>query len=96
MTDKCFRVVIWFDDKYGLIEYEAEQKKIKVIFNDQEKRTEIENYLSRNHQIRIDGQNIRDFTEKLIRPADSLDSFKRALTRLWENTGVLVCWSNPV
>ncbi|MDR1703037.1 MAG: hypothetical protein LBR56_09680 [Sporomusaceae bacterium] len=93
---KSFKVVIWFNDKYGFIEYEPEQKTVTVVLDDTAKKSEVENYLGRDHEIQLEGKTLLDFSPQLISPQASLYNFKTSLTRLWEATGVLVCWSNPV
>ena len=37
-----------------------------------------------------------DFTEETVDPLADVESFKLALTRLWNNTQVTVDWSRPV
>jgi hypothetical protein len=91
--NNSFKVIIWFDDKYGFIEYE--EKNITVVLDDAEKKHEIEKYLDCDREIRVDGQHLLDFSPQTVCPKDSLANFKIALTRLWQETGVLICWSNP-
>jgi hypothetical protein len=38
---------------------------------------------------------LQTFHAKTVVPTDSLDSFKLALTRLWQHTGIYVDWSRP-
>lgn len=94
--NKSFKVAIQFENKCGFIEYDAGEKNIKVTFDNQDKRQEIEKYLSCEHTIRIAGQKLMDFSEKTILPSENVDNLKTALTRMWQETGVLVDWSRPV
>ena len=41
-------------------------------------------------------ENLRDFSKEMIDPTADVESFKTALTRLWEATDVHVDWSRPV
>lgn len=96
MSDRMFKVVIHFAAEYGRVEYDKEEKSIRVVLNDTNKKEAVEKYLSEPHVIQnADGQDIHTFHPKSLKPAESLESFKLAMTRLWHNTGVYVDWSRP-
>lgn len=91
-----FRVAVHYDNDNGYIEYDSVNNKMKVALVDEAKRHEAEEFLSRPHVIGVPQNTIRDFKDETIEPLKDVRSFKLALTRLWENTGVHVDWSRPV
>lgn len=91
-----FKVAVQYNDECGYVEYEQATKTIKVVFENAATRAIIENYLAAEHHIRVPGEGLLDFKEVTINPAESVDSMKTALTRIWEKTGVHVDWSRPV
>ncbi len=96
MNENIHKFVIHFAAEYGQVEYDAQNKSFRVLLDDQEKRQAVENYLSQAHQIhQADGDDLQTFHTKTVVPVDSLDSFKMALTRLWQHTGIYVDWSRP-
>ena len=96
MNENIHKFVIHFAAEYGQIEYDAMHKSFRVLLDDQAKRHSVENYLSQSHQIhQADGDDLQTFHTKLVQPVESLESFKLALTRLWQHTGIYVDWSRP-
>ena len=93
--DNIYLVTIHIDNDYGCVEYDQEQKKITVVLPNEAKRQEVMNYLAQEHTIRVPHECLVDFTTEVIKPNNSLADFKLALTRLWDQTGVLVDWSYP-
>lgn len=91
-----YKVAVQHNNKCGYIEYDQANKTIKVVFDEPATRQIIENYLASEHVVRIPGEGLLDFKEVTIRPSESVESFKTALTRIWEKTGVHVDWSRPV
>lgn len=91
-----FKVAVQYNNEVGYVEYEQASKTIKVVFDNAATRQIIENYLAAEHTIRVPGEGLLDFKEATIRPAESAESMKTALTRIWEETGVHVDWSRPV
>lgn len=91
-----FKVAVQYNDECGYVEYEQTSKTINVVFDNAATRQIIENYLAAEHTIRVPGEGLLDFTEATIRPSDSVDNMKTALTRMWIKTGVHVDWSRPV
>ncbi len=92
-----FKVCIHYGNYYGTIAYDPATKICTVVLANAEKKQEIENYLSTPKTIQVArGETIRDFVEQTGIPTDNLDFFKNNLTRLWNNTCVLVDWSHPI
>ena len=91
-----FKVAVQYNDECGYVEYEQASKTIKVVFDNEATRQIIETYLSAEHVIRVPGEGLLDFKEVIIKPVESVDNMKTALTRIWEQTGVHVDWSRPV
>lgn len=97
MNEERFKVVIHtYTGTFGWVAYDGSQHKITVSLDDKDKKEAVENYLSSRHVIRTAQGDLRAFKEVDILPADSLENFKLALTRMWEATGVCVAWSRPV
>ena len=96
MNENIHKFVIHFAAEYGQVEYDAMHKSFRVLLDDQAKRQLVEDYLSQSHQIhQADGDDLQTFHTTLVHPVESLESFKLALTRLWQHTGIYVDWSRP-
>jgi len=96
MSESVYKVVIHFAAEYGQLEYDLEEKKVSVELSDSAHRQAVEQYLAGSHVIEdADGNDLRTFHAKTIKPAESLDNLKLALTRMWYHTGVYVDWSRP-
>jgi hypothetical protein len=96
MSEQIFKVVVHVAAEYGQVEYNISTKAIRVILGVAEKKAAVEKYLSESHVIQnADGTDLRTFHAKTLFPAESLESFKLAMTRLWHHTGVYVDWSRP-
>jgi len=95
MADK-FSVAIQYHGENGYIEYDAEAKSAQVVLADAAGKAAAEKYLSESHEIRVPHETLRDFTVQTVEPLADVESFKLALTRLWNNTEVHVDWSRPV
>ncbi|WP_371364718.1 hypothetical protein SRRS_53190 [Sporomusa rhizae] len=91
-----YKVAVQYNNECGYVEYDREAKKIIVKFDNATVRQIIETYLAAEHVIRVAGEGLLDFKDVTIRPAESVDNLKTALTRIWEKTGVHVDWSRPV
>jgi len=91
-----FKVAIQRKNQCGYIEYDQNSKTVKVVFDDAATRQMIETYLASEHAIRVAGEGLLDFKEVTIRPADSVEQLKTALTRIWGKIGVHVDWSRPI
>lgn len=94
--EENFKVAVQYNNQCGYVEYDRASKTIKVVFDDAAVRQIIETYLASEHVIRVAGEGLLDFKDVTIRPAESVDSLKTALTRIWGKTGVHVDWSRPV
>ena len=96
MSQSIHKFVVHFAAEYGQVEYDANKKSFRVLLSDEPKRQAVEKYLSQSHVIQqADGNDLQTFHAKTVVPTDSLDSFKLALTRLWQHTGIYVDWSRP-
>ena len=95
MTNNC-SVAVSYGDDLGYIEYDETKKVINVTLANEEGKKKAETFLNEIHKIAIPHETLLDFTEENINPAADVESFKLALTRLWEATGVHVDWSRPV
>ena len=91
-----FSVAISYKNTLGWIDYDASARKAEVHLGDDEGKKLVEDYLGTIHEIRVPHKTLMDFTNETIDPAADEESFKTALTRLWENTQVHVDWSRPV
>ena len=60
------------------------------------RRGAVERYLAEKHEIGVPHESLHDFSKEMIDPTADVESFKTALTRLWEATDVHVDWSRPV
>ena len=87
-----YSVAIQYKKELGYIEYDAEKKAASVVLDDAEGRGAVERYLAEKHEIGVP----HDFSKEMIDPTADVESFKTALTRLWEATDVHVDWSRPV
>ncbi len=96
MNQDVHKFVIHFAAEYGQVEYDAQNKTFRVLLSDEQKRQAVEKYLSQSHVIQhADGKDLQTFHAKPVMPVESLESFKLALTRLWQHTGIYVDWSRP-
>ncbi|HWR43535.1 hypothetical protein [Sporomusa sp.] len=91
-----FKVAVQHNNQCGYIEYDEASKTVKVVFDNAATRQIIETYLASEHVIRVAGEGLLDFKDVTVRPAESAEHLKTALTRIWEKTGVHVDWSRPV
>jgi hypothetical protein len=91
-----FRVAIHYLNAYGYIEYDPDTKKLSVILPDEGKRQEVETYLTTQRVLQVAHETLLDFRELKTVPTESLENLKLCLTRMWEQTGVLVDWSYSV
>ena len=91
-----FCVAIHFEDDYGFIKYHVETKQVMIVLNNEVKKQEILEFLNSELSVNLPNDTLMDFSAKVVEPLASLADLKIALTRLWDNTGVLVDWSRPV
>lgn len=93
---EVFRVAIHYDKENGYIEYDQSTKLAKVFLDHSVKKPEVESFLSTTRTIRAAQTGLCDFKEWQAVPIEDLATFKLALGKLWEQTGVHVDWSRPV
>lgn len=93
--DKNFKVIVEYQDQDGYVEYDGASKKVTVFLEDESARCAVEEYLTKQQAINVP-QSLINFEEVIIDPCENVENFKRALTRMWGHTGVLVQWSKPV
>ena len=91
-----YKIGIQYNNEYGIIEYDADEKSANVVLPDEEKKEEVISFLSRTHLIRFLEKAPLDFQETVIDPLENVEQLKIALTRLWQKTKVYVDWSRPV
>lgn len=91
-----FSVAISYNNALGWIDYDADACKAEVHLGDAKGKELTDAYLSTTHPINIPHETLMDFTLETIDPLADEESFKLALTRLWEETQVHVDWSRPV
>lgn len=90
-----YRVAVHYDNDNGFVEYNLDTKTIKVDLANDAKRQEAEEYLAKEHIIAVAQADIRDFKDQKVIASQDVESFKLALTRMWEATDVHVDWSRP-
>lgn len=94
--ENTYCVAIHFNEDIGYVEYNEVERKANVVLGDELKKTAVEEFLAKVHEIRVPQETVRDFADKKVDALADLESFKLALTRLWGQTGVYVDWSRPV
>ena len=90
-----FSVAISYGKDLGYIEYDAENKRAAVNLAGEGKAL-AEDFLGKVHTIKVPHTTLMDFTDETVDPLADEQSFKLALTRLWNETKVHVDWSRPV
>jgi hypothetical protein len=96
MSGNIHKFSIHFAAVFGRVDYDSTEKTFQVFLDDAGYKKAVENYLSLPHVIQnADGDDLRTFHPLTVVPTENLESFKLALTRLWQNTGVYVDWSRP-
>jgi hypothetical protein len=96
LMGQLYRVAIHYASKCGYIEYDQETHKILVALDDETKKTEVEDYLSKEHIIRVAEKTLLEFKQSTGFAAESVASLTAILSELWVNTSVYVDWSRPV
>lgn len=94
--ENIYCVAIHYNEDIGYVEYNEADKKAKVVLKNRDKKEEVEQFLAKEHEIKIPNKTLMDFSDTKVKALDSLESFKLAMTRLWGKTGVYVDWSRPV
>lgn len=91
-----YSVAVSYGNDLGWIEYDDSAKKILVHLANEEGKKKAEAFLSQKLTLKVPHETLMDFTEETVDPLADVESFKLALTRLWNNTQVTVDWSRPV
>lgn len=92
---EVYRVAVHYGNDNGFVEYNLETKTIKVDLANDAKRREAEEYLAKEHLIAVAQDGIREFKDQKVIAAQDVESFKLALTRIWEAIDLHVDWSRP-
>ena len=86
-----FRVAIHYGvNSNGVLSYDTDTKTVTVDLPEQEWIDKVRAYLNEDHAIGLD-----TYERLTVKPLESLDNFKLALTRMWEAIDVQVDWSRP-
>ncbi len=80
----------------GYLEYDSEKKSVEIFLQSEELKEKAQKFFASDLTIQVPHETMHDFTTTTIKPLADLESFKIALTRLWENTDIYVDWSRPV
>ncbi|MBQ1875558.1 MAG: hypothetical protein II145_02465 [Selenomonas sp.] len=91
-----YSVAISYHSDLGWIDYDGDKKTAEVHLANAEGKKLTEDWLQHKHAISVPHETLMDFTEETVDPLADVESFKLALTRLWNNTQVTVDWSRPV
>ncbi|MBR2216140.1 MAG: hypothetical protein IJ849_10350 [Selenomonadaceae bacterium] len=94
--ERQFSVAVSYQKDLGYIEYDEDSHRATVTLANAEGKKLTEDYLREIHEIKVPHQTLMDFTTEQVDPLADVASFKLALTRLWNATGVHVDWSRPV
>ena len=95
MSD-TYSVAISYGDVLGWIDYDASVRSATVNLADEKGRAAAEAFLATDHEVEVPHKTLMDFTKETVTPLSDCESFKLALTRLWNETDVHVDWSRPV
>jgi len=85
-----FRVAI----SNGFLSYDTEAKTVSVDLPEQEWVDKVIAYLNDEHAIEH-ATGLDTYERLTVKPLESLDNLKLALTRMWEAIDVQVDWSRP-
>ena len=95
MSD-TYSVATSYGDALGWIDYDADARMATVNLADEKGRAAVEAFLAADHEVEVPHKTLMDFTKETVTPLADIESFKLALTRLWNETNVQVDWSRPV
>lgn len=91
-----YSIAISYGKNLGWIDYDGAGQSATVNIADDEAKGRVEAFLAAKHTIGVPHESLTDFTQVEIDPLKDVESFKLAITRLWEETQVNVDWSRPV
>ena len=90
-----FRVAIHYGiNSNGFLSYDTEAKTVSVDLPEQEWVDKVIAYLNDEHAIEH-ATGLDTYERLTVKPLESLDNLKLALTRMWEAIDVQVDWSRP-
>ena len=90
-----FRVAIHYGvNSNGFLSYDTETKTVSVDLPEQEWVDKVIAYLNNEHAIEH-ATGLDTYERLTVKPLESLDNLKLALTRMWEAIDVQVDWSRP-
>ena len=90
-----FRVAIHYGiNSNGFLSYDTEAKTVSVDLPEQEWADKVIAYLNDEHAIEH-ATGLDTYERLTVKPLESLDNLKLALTRMWEAIDVQVDWSRP-
>ena len=90
-----FRVAIHHGvNSNGFLSYDTETKTVSVDLPEQEWVDKVIAYLNNEHAIEH-ATGLDTYERLTVKPLESLDNLKLALTRMWEAIDVQVDWSRP-
>ena len=89
-------VAISYEKALGWIDFDAASHKATVNLDNAEGKKLVEDYLSTTHKINVPHKTLMDFTEEIVNPLADIESFQTAITRLWNETQVLLIGAVPL
>ena len=91
-----FKVAVQYGSEAGWLEYDEEKQKAEIHLGDREACAKADEFFCTKLEMQVPHETLMDFTKITVEPLCDLESFKLALSRLWEATGIHVDWSRPV
>lgn len=90
-----FRVAIHYGvNSNGVLSYDTDTKIVTIDLPEQEWIDKVRAYLNEDHAIEH-ATGLATYERLNVKPLESLDNLKLALTRMWEAIDVQVDWSRP-
>ena len=90
-----FRVAIHYGvNSNGFLAYDTDTKTVTIDLPEQEWIDKVHAYLNEEHTIE-NATGLDTYERVQVKPLESLENFKLALTRMWVAIDVQVDWSRP-
>ncbi len=90
-----FRVAIHYGvNSNGVLAYDTDTKTVTIDLPEQEWIDKVHAYLNEEHTIE-NATGLDTYERVQVKPLESLENFKLALTRMWVAIDVQVDWSRP-
>ena len=90
-----FRVAIHYGvNSNGVLSYDTDTKIVRIDLPEQEWIDKVRAYLNEEHTIE-NATGLDTYERVQVKPLESLENFKLALTRMWGAIDVQVDWSRP-